>query len=50
MQTSGMAPQFSDGARKTIRVAPAKPAPAKAPAKPANTHQAGGFAKHKGKC
>ncbi len=48
MQTSGTAPQFSDGTRKTIvtRVpGPPKPQP---PPK-VSTHRRGGHAKHKGK-
>jgi hypothetical protein len=49
-QTSGMAPQFSDGVRKTVVGvrAPSRPAPepkAQRPA-PASTHRRGGFAKH----
>ena len=63
MQTSGTAPQFSDGMRKTItgvasgrRPAPAAlkaAAPPKVPAMPkpassAATHRRGGYAKHGG--
>lgn len=49
MQSSGMAPQFSDGTRKTMvgcaPPKPAKPQPTRA-AKPVSSHRAGGFAKH----
>lgn len=52
MQTSGMAPQFSDGVRKTITgVARPNPSPGAMKSVPmpkpkANTHRAGGHAKH----
>jgi len=52
MQTSGTAPQFSDGVKKQI-VGGKAPAPratkapmTPAPAGPKNTHMRGGFAKH----
>jgi hypothetical protein len=52
MQTSGMAPQFSDGVKKQV-TQPAKVAklPGKLPMTPApqgpkNTHMRGGAAKH----
>lgn len=54
MQTSGMAPQFSDRVKKQIaqpaKVAkiPGKQPMTPAPQGPANRHQRGGFAKHKG--
>lgn len=46
MQTSGMCPQFSDGVKKAVQKPVRVAVTPKAPAPTANTHRAGGHAKH----